>query len=672
MIYLPLLLLPLNVLADPVVGTFVATLISGSAVIAGSVFITAAVYAVATYALIQISKPDARNATVEDQSRTQIIRSSSHERILTYGETKVNGLLAFIEVDDDDYLHMVLVWAHQQSEEILGLFINDEYVPTPDGSPEVTTGKYADHIEMYHHLGDQTIADAVLVGRIDSWTEEHKLLGQTYTYVRVEQNIELFPYGIPNIACHLKGKLVRDPRNNNNLVFSSNPILIAADFIQSPFGLGTDNIRDFTFAANICDEGINIPDEHGVGLDENRYAMSANVGLNESKLAVLDKIRQACDGNFYYSGGEWVLDIGRVKTPENRAITDEDAIKPISHSTHIENKEIFNVITPKFIDKGQDWRVTTTSNVAYPNRLEEDGREIVRIIDYNYVRTATRAIALASISLLKHRNRRALSIVGNLSLLQYELGDVVRVDFRNLNLEGILFDIEGIRLNNLEVTLLLREYTASVYADSSNVEIDYLPPQIYDHTVEFNDVGEHTFIAPSNALNREFRVYMASGEGGAVQVGYSTDDPFFGGDGGFSTKPNEGCNTPAGIQRGGGHGYTSQILRFFGHTTIIIGGTGRARTLMCDDYILENNAVGVVGEATTIRNAHISGFGTLIYNLEGGFGAQGNYVTPYTCLGEYGAQQCFEKHEGHTGADALERVGTDRGASRVIISWNDE
>ena len=766
------LFLTSSVFADPITVAFLSSLTSGATIFGLSTITSAFIYAAATFALIKLSEPkSAPSYDLGDQARTQVIRSSSSERKLVYGETKVNGLLAYIHVDSSDYLHLVLVWAHQVSEEVVGLYVNDEYVPTPTSGNSVIVGKYANHIEMYHHLGEQTAADSVLVSRVSEWTTEHKLLGQTYSYIRIEKDNDLFPYGIPTINSVLKGKKVIDPREsettknfnipNNSLTFfqqnsnitlktwggnlsypsstiaigyenssavitlrqssdqsvvssyaaiyffdlqgakasnitltvgsssislveqvetssdavdtflqtltsgsisltlsctisynqtmlySSNPILCAADYIRSPYGLNTTNIRDHSFSSNICDELITSTDSEGLAFSEKRYEMSAVVGLNEGKLSVLDKIRQSCDGNFYYSGGQWVLDVGRVKTTETRVITENDLTQPVTYSTHISNRELFNTITPKLIDRGDSWRVTTAPNVRIPAAVNEDGRVITKVIDFSYVRTSTRALSLAAISLLKHRNKKALQLVGKLGLFQYELGDVVSIELSNLSLAGVLFEVTEVKLTGLEVSLSLHEYTDGVYADSPAVQFDEFPDLVYTNSVEFTTTGTHTWTVPVNAIDNNFRVYIGSGSGGSVTILEAMDS-------------EATCIIPVGTQSGGGYGYHSSVQTITDTTiSVTVGSNGSNRTINCSPALVASQTKGNIGGSTT--------FGSLV-TVPGGGGAQGNYSVPH-----YNSENLRDGYIGHFGSSGEPsslRVGSSQGSNRVIIEWN--
>lgn len=176
-LFICLMIIPGFAVAAAAAITYLATVATGTAIAGLTIYETAFIYAAATYALTRLSEPkSAPSYGLPEQARTQVIRSSSSERKIAYGEVKINGLLAYLHVDSSNYLHIVLVWAHQTSEEVVGLYVNDDYVPTPSSGNAVTQGKYANVLEMYHHLGEQTTADSVLVSRVSEWTDAHKLI----------------------------------------------------------------------------------------------------------------------------------------------------------------------------------------------------------------------------------------------------------------------------------------------------------------------------------------------------------------------------------------------------------------------------------------------------------------------------------------------------------------
>lgn len=158
-------------------------------------------------------------------------------------------------------LHLVIVLAAHECQEVGDIYFNDEVVPLDtDGN---ATGKYANHVIVKKHLGatDQT-ADATLVAvAADKWTTEHRLRGHTYIYVQLRKNHQLFQGAVPNITAIVRGRKVYDSRSAAT-VWTNNWALCQADYLyHATFGLGAAYSTEIdstllSAAANAADEEV--------------------------------------------------------------------------------------------------------------------------------------------------------------------------------------------------------------------------------------------------------------------------------------------------------------------------------------------------------------------------------------------------------------------------------
>lgn len=57
------------------------------------------------------------------------------------------------------------------------------------------------------------MADSDLVSEDTNWTSNHRLRGIAYLYVRLKFSNDVFPNGIPNITCIIKGKKYMTPEH---------------------------------------------------------------------------------------------------------------------------------------------------------------------------------------------------------------------------------------------------------------------------------------------------------------------------------------------------------------------------------------------------------------------------------------------------------------------------
>lgn len=180
-------------------------------------------------------KPQKGNLTsYGDGDFTRQFRQATPERTYVYGECRVSGAIAFIgSTNDNKYLHMVVILADHEIEEVGEIIINDQSIPPDylDGSGMVTSGIYADKIRIKKHLGtSEQNADSDLLSEVSDWTIQHRLRGIAYIYARLEFDRDIFTSGIPNISAYIKGKKILDSRDNTTR-YTSNIALIAKDYL---------------------------------------------------------------------------------------------------------------------------------------------------------------------------------------------------------------------------------------------------------------------------------------------------------------------------------------------------------------------------------------------------------------------------------------------------------
>lgn len=238
--------------------------------------------------------------TIKSSGITRQVRQAITSHKIVYGEQRVSGpIVLFQETSSNKYLHMVVVLAAHEVEEIGEIWLND-YSIAPDhldGSGNVNTGRYNGVVRIKKHLGtDGQAADSDLVNEVTEWTSNHRLRGKAYLYIRMKFDRDKFPSGIPNVSAWVKGKKILDPRDDVTR-YTSNIALYAHDYLtndrygfgaSSPLGEGEGAIDDadanpildadggtitartdsaFTdAAANICDEIVQTSDINTVVL----------------------------------------------------------------------------------------------------------------------------------------------------------------------------------------------------------------------------------------------------------------------------------------------------------------------------------------------------------------------------------------------------------------------
>ena len=180
---------------------------------------------------------------------------------IVYGEMRTSGPVIYpVVTDGNKYLHMVLVLAAHEIEEISEVVIDDVSIPLDhiDASGNVTSGKFAGLCRVKKHLGDQTAADIDLVAEVDEWESSAVGYNKAYMYVRFKWDRNKFASGIPNISAWIKGKKVSDPRDVTTK-WSPNLSLCARDYlVDESYGHEADNIDDvgLSVTANLCEEFV--------------------------------------------------------------------------------------------------------------------------------------------------------------------------------------------------------------------------------------------------------------------------------------------------------------------------------------------------------------------------------------------------------------------------------
>ena len=191
------------------IGTGTALTLAGSAItyaqIAGY-----AIYTAATVGAVRALDNQIAAATAANKGRIINAREPAAPQEYVYGQVRKGGVITFMESTgvDNKYMHVVLVLAGHECEEIGDIYINDQVV-TLDGSGFVG-GRWNSKIRIKKHDGSQTTADADLVAETSATST---FVGNeiAYLYIRLEYDADVFAGGIPTFTAVVKGKKVYDP-----------------------------------------------------------------------------------------------------------------------------------------------------------------------------------------------------------------------------------------------------------------------------------------------------------------------------------------------------------------------------------------------------------------------------------------------------------------------------
>ena len=505
--------------ASTAIGYYVTGTIVASA-IASSFATSFAISLAGSVALSALSGKPSGSFGAQGQgvlNRDQMVKQAITNRRVIYGTAKVSGPLVFMETTDNNkYLHMVIALASHEVTNIPIIYIEDDKISAFDADGFVTSGDYKDKVRVKFHLGasDQT-ADADLVAESGGdWTNDHRLQGIAYIYVRLEFDQDVFPNGIPNVSALVNGKKVYDVRDTTTH-FSTNPALCLRDYLlDTNYGLGVSSseINDTSFiaAANECDELVNLNGEEvdfrvGVGVGkvpyteeftvggftftsqaaqgisssnianqtvENRYTMNGTFDTNETPKSIIENILTSLGGTFTYTAGEFSLKAASYITPSD-TLTQDDLRSGVSVKSKESRRDQFNAVKGVFVYSAENYKPTDYPSITSSTFVAEDNNETVFAnIDFPYTVSPSIAQRLAKIALYSNREQLSLVFPCNLSAFKYQVGDTVMVNLDRYGFSSKVFEVAkwSLALDQddngqpvMGVDLLLKETSSAVY-----------------------------------------------------------------------------------------------------------------------------------------------------------------------------------------------------------------
>ena len=414
-------------------------------------------------------------AGVENKGTLFNIREAAAAQEYVYGQVRKGGILTYIDETgtDNKYLHIVIVLAGHEVEEIGDIYINDEIV-TIDGSGIVTTDRWKSKIRIIKRDGSQTTADATMVA--DAGVAS-TFIGESiaHLYVRLQYDADVFGAGIPTFTAVVKGKKVYDPRISTT-VWSDNAALCIRDYITSAYGLADSTVNDtfFSAAANDCDDSIPIAS----GGTQGRYTINGVVRADSTTGAALADMMQSCNGALYYSGGEWKLRVGVYEAPV-KSFTLDDLRSAITLPTKMSRRDNFNSVIGTFINSSAGWVEADYPPITSAYFLDTEDNSIENAMDLPLlmVTNDARAQRIAKQALFRSREQMTISADFSLSALGVEVGDIVDLTIVDYGFTNKEFEVKSWKLviteeGGVRVSLILRETSEEAFAwDAEEQEI---------------------------------------------------------------------------------------------------------------------------------------------------------------------------------------------------------
>ena len=438
-----------------------------------------AITATATAALQTLSPkpklPSFSDFSTQSQQRTQLIKQPTVPRRIIYGETRVSGVLGFVETTDNNkFINLVILLATHEVNQIGTIYINDEALTINSSNMVTAPSKYNGLVRVKKHLGtDGQSADTDLIASSNSkWTSNHKLSGIAYIYVRLEFNADAFPNGLPNISALVQGKKVYDPRTTNTS-YSTNPALCIRDYLTDSkygFGASSSEIDDtaFTTAANICDETVSL----NAGGTETKYTLNGTFESNATPKQTLENLLTAMGGTVVYSNGTFKVKAAKYVSP-TVTIGDGDIRGAIGLQTARSQRDNFNAVKGVFTSPTNnfipaDYPAFTSSTFE----TEDGGDRKFLDLDLPFTTSQTMAQRLSKIALFRNRQKVTMTMFCSLKAFQLDVGDTVQVNNNRFGFTNKVFEVAewGLAIQNddggnpvLGVDLTLRETNTAVY-----------------------------------------------------------------------------------------------------------------------------------------------------------------------------------------------------------------
>lgn len=312
-------------------------------------------------------------------------------RRIIFGTIKVGGMHNIPPINsggDNQLGHADIIHAGHEVADIRDVWldldkINDAdigAIASADTSGQVTTGKYANHVNIRRHLGTSTqTVDYILNQAFPAaFTADFRLRGIAHTALRCKYNSKIFT-SWPVLTALVDGYKVYDPRldttkpggsgshredDPTTWAFSSNPALILRHFLVWEIGFshaeaGYNQDSLIMAAANVCDVAVDIPGS----LTQKRFTFNAQLIATDRWEDNLRAIVDSMLGHCAYVDGNWHIYAGSWQTPDV-TINPGDWVAPTTVQATANRDERWNFVRGWYVDPDRNWQRVE----CYPRR----------------------------------------------------------------------------------------------------------------------------------------------------------------------------------------------------------------------------------------------------------------------------------------------------------------
>ena len=441
------------------------------------------------------------------------VRQPVAPRQIIYGQTRVGGVIAHIEVtgSDNQFLSMIIVISGHPIEGLVNVRFGDTTLTTASSTVSgettfrVTNSEFVntDNADNFgsgslarftFHDGTQTAHDGLARARLGSTSipDTHKYINCAYVYLELVHDSEK-NNALPGVSFEVKGKNIYDPRTGANATTDlqrSNPALQIRDYLMdTTYGINatSDEINDttnaggFASAANTCDQTVTLADGSST---ERRYTSNGFTTMDAAGGSVIEGITSSMGGRLTYTNGKFNLFAGAAQTP-SLTITDEDLLAPVSVATKSRSGDMHNAVKAIYVDSAQNYTANESPVLEDTTMLSQDtpsgssSNNFKKTLEVNlpWTNTTTMAQRLAKIQLKYQRQTMIVTCRVGMEFFRLQPNDFVRMTNERLSFTNKLFEVQDLAMSInsnddgalvAAVDLTLREIADSVWDFASN------------------------------------------------------------------------------------------------------------------------------------------------------------------------------------------------------------
>ena len=424
---------------------------------------------------------------VDYEDRKNQINSASAPRRMIYGKVRVGGVARYAESSgtNDKFIHLIYLFAAHSCAEVEKIYFNDElaFIGT------TAQGKFVGKATAIIETGKQTTANAAIVADTPAnWTNNHKLLGQTYVYFKLEYDTDAYR-SVPNITAVIRGKDdIKDIRTGS-VGWTDNQALCILDYIQSAYGYRAKdsevNLPSFSDGADIADDLVS----SGVGTTEKRYTVNGTISIVDQPSAPLENMLIAGMSGLQYVQGRFVFVSGAYKAPASQAsigtsdytfdstdqfsfdstiaptfdhgyfknfkFTDDDLIGGIAYTPSGDTDSRVNAIRGTYIDPNQNYEAVDFVQLRVPSYEIQDKEILFADTKFQFIDSGTKARRLSKLFLERSRYGVRISLRLKVRVLEFGVGDRIEFESESEGLDNKIYRIDDMTpsLNGVEVSL---------------------------------------------------------------------------------------------------------------------------------------------------------------------------------------------------------------------------